>query len=51
MSQQEQQGPIRMPGEVLCRASLNKVKSSKDKDDKPVKDYMASYKSTPSLST
>ena len=36
-------GPARMPGEVLCHASLNKVTSSKD--ERPTKCCKASYAS------
>ena len=47
-SQQEQPEPVRMPGEVLCRASINEVKIREDR--RPTKPSKASYASTPSLS-
>ena len=47
-SQQEQPEPVRMPGEVLCRASINEVKIRGDR--RPTKPSKASYASTPSLS-
>ena len=43
-------GPVGMSGEVLCCASLNKVKISEDEDLRPMKYGKASYASVPSLS-